>query len=599
MELTDIKNESRNFKSLFDFIPGAVFTIGLDYKIIDWNKYAEELTGFTGDEMRGSDCMNFTVDPCDFRCCTPDGSGNPIYKNICRIRTKNGIVKTISKKVENLYDDGKLKGYIEIFEDLSYSESLYDELIMYLTAIEQSANVIVITDTRGNIVYVNEAFEKTTGYIKTESIGNNPRILKTDLHDDSFYKDLWKTISSGNNWNGIFRNRRKDGSEYWEKAVISPVKGRNGSIIYYLAIKEDITENVEKEKKLNELLVEYETIFNNNAYGLVLMEKSGVIRNVNRHFKEMTGYSVKEIKDVNFTEIFFSGLFYKNQSFSEIIGSLERGSVISMEEKFSKKNGNLLWMAITAKAIEHTDMILWSFYDITKRKHLEEYKKSINQIMHHDLRSPVASIIAITDQIIHFGKDVDDENKRLIMMISDVGKSMINQMNTFLSMSKIEEGIYKYHPVRINLAKNIKNAVSMIDTIRNFKDRNGINIIIEYNGKRLEEHTAIYVDSDENLFNSILINLIKNAVEASPDGKDITISVDDRNDFIISIHNFGSIPQNIRGNLFEKYSTSGKTSGTGIGLYGVKIMSEAMGARISLSTDDEKGTAIYLNFGRN
>ena len=117
-------------------------------------------------------------------------------------------------------------------------------------AVEQSGSTIVMTDLKGDIIYVNRAFEESTGYSREEAIGQNPRILKTDYLDHSNYENLWETISSGGIWRGVFNNKRKDGSTYWEKAVISPVCDDKGTIVNFMAVKEDITLIREAEQKM-------------------------------------------------------------------------------------------------------------------------------------------------------------------------------------------------------------------------------------------------------------------------------------------------------------------------------------------------------------
>lgn len=117
-------------------------------------------------------------------------------------------------------------------------------------AVEQSGSTIVMTDLKGNIVYVNRAFEECTGYTSEEAIGKNPRIFKTDYLDHSNYENLWETITSGGIWRGVFNSKRKDGSTYWEKAVISPVCDENGTIVNFMAVKEDITLIREAEQKM-------------------------------------------------------------------------------------------------------------------------------------------------------------------------------------------------------------------------------------------------------------------------------------------------------------------------------------------------------------
>lgn len=97
--------------------------------------------------------------------------------------------------------------------------------------IEQSPTTIVITDTEGNIEYVNPKFAELTGYTAHEAIGNNPRILKSGKTDNIIYQNLWQTIKSGNRWHGEFINKKKNGEEFTEHALISPVFDNNQKII--------------------------------------------------------------------------------------------------------------------------------------------------------------------------------------------------------------------------------------------------------------------------------------------------------------------------------------------------------------------------------
>ncbi len=126
-----------------------------------------------------------------------------------------------------------------------------EEMIRKLTsAVEQNPGTVIITDTKGTIEYVNRKFTQLTGYTFTESLGKNPRILKSGKTSPTLYKNLWQTILSGNEWCGKFCNKKKSGELYWESASISPVKGADGSITHFVAVKEDITERMKAERRL-------------------------------------------------------------------------------------------------------------------------------------------------------------------------------------------------------------------------------------------------------------------------------------------------------------------------------------------------------------
>ena len=117
-------------------------------------------------------------------------------------------------------------------------------------AIEQSPSIAMITDVAGFIEYVNPKFTEVTGYLAEEVIGRNPRILKSDETDPRTYRELWSTITSGRKWEGEFRNRRKDGSLFWEAASISPLLDPEGRITHFVAVKEDISRRKETERQI-------------------------------------------------------------------------------------------------------------------------------------------------------------------------------------------------------------------------------------------------------------------------------------------------------------------------------------------------------------
>jgi PAS domain S-box-containing protein len=128
-------------------------------------------------------------------------------------------------------------------EEVAIRRRAEEENIRLATAMDQAADVVVITDISGKIQYVNPAFERQTGYSRAEAIGTNPKALKSGKHDDAFYRNMWDTINSGRIWNGRLLNKRKDGSLYEEEMTISPVKDAGGAITNFVAVKHDVTES--------------------------------------------------------------------------------------------------------------------------------------------------------------------------------------------------------------------------------------------------------------------------------------------------------------------------------------------------------------------
>ncbi len=129
-----------------------------------------------------------------------------------------------------------------MIHDTTLRQHAEERLRILSQAIEQSPVSIVITDTKGNIEYVNPYFTTLTGYTFDEAMGQDPRILKTGDGNREEIRQMWNTIQSGQVWHGEFRNRKKNGDIYWESSSISPVCNEDGLITSFVAVKEDITE---------------------------------------------------------------------------------------------------------------------------------------------------------------------------------------------------------------------------------------------------------------------------------------------------------------------------------------------------------------------
>ena len=105
-------------------------------------------------------------------------------------------------------------------------------------AVDQAADVLLVTDVSGRILYANRSFERVTGYRLEEIRGNNPRILRSHVHDDEFYTSMWFTILKGEVWSTPIVNRRNDGSLYQAHETITPIRDPDGNVCYYLASQE-------------------------------------------------------------------------------------------------------------------------------------------------------------------------------------------------------------------------------------------------------------------------------------------------------------------------------------------------------------------------
>lgn len=172
------------------------------------------------------------------------------------IVTKSGDRRMFSWKNTLIEDGEKIIGTLSSGEDITEKQAVEAQLHLQSTALEAAANVIVITDKQGIIIWANPAFTKISGYSLKEAVGKNPKILKSGLHHEHFYADMWNTIMTGNIWHGEIVNRRKDDQLYTEEMTITPVRNRSGEIDHFIAIKRDITERKRLEQNLEQANIE-------------------------------------------------------------------------------------------------------------------------------------------------------------------------------------------------------------------------------------------------------------------------------------------------------------------------------------------------------
>jgi PAS domain S-box-containing protein len=241
---------------LYRAVPAAVFTVDRSGIITSLNDKAAETLGYSAAEIVGQPCTTLMDETCAVRCGLCSGSlPQPVRDVECRLRGKDGAVRTVIKNIEMLTDpSGQIIGGIESFVDVSEHRRIEHELRKLTSAVEQSPSVVVITDVNGTIEYVNPRFTAVTGYVASEAIGQRPNILKSGHTTPAEYDDLWETITAGREWRGEFLNRKKSGELYWELATILPIRDSAGRITHFLGVKEDITARKQAEQSLQESL---------------------------------------------------------------------------------------------------------------------------------------------------------------------------------------------------------------------------------------------------------------------------------------------------------------------------------------------------------
>lgn len=251
-----IHDSELHFRTILDTAAEGIITTNSDGLILSFNKAAETIFDYFAEEVVGRNVLLLIPSPEGAKydgwivACSKTG-GSKIAGSGREVlgQRKDGTLFPLHLELSEFHR-GNQQIFTGIVRDLTAQKQAEDERRKLSRIAEQIPASIIITDTLGNIEYTNPKFSQVTGYTNEEVIGKNPRFLKSGDKSPIEYKRLWETISSGREWQGKFHNKKKNGELFWESVSITPLRNAQGVITNFLAVKEDITDRLEKERQL-------------------------------------------------------------------------------------------------------------------------------------------------------------------------------------------------------------------------------------------------------------------------------------------------------------------------------------------------------------
>jgi len=254
-EMEDALRESEErFRAVSEHSHNAICIIDEQARIAWVNERMQQIGGYSLEEIMAADSFGRFIAPESLPFVMSNyrkfvaGEAYVHHYQFWFLRG-DGERRLMEKHMADYTTRGGKRQLIISMLDVTERKQAEEERERLLSAIEQTGDSIVITDRDGTIEYVNPAFETITGYTRFEVLGKNPRILKSDEHDDAFYQAMWQTLAGGRVWQGRLINKRKDGAFYVEDAAISPVCDEHGVIVNYVGVKRDMTREVQLEEQ--------------------------------------------------------------------------------------------------------------------------------------------------------------------------------------------------------------------------------------------------------------------------------------------------------------------------------------------------------------
>lgn len=473
------------------------------------------------------------------------------------------------------------------------------------------SDAVVITDENANILEVNDAFCKITGYSKDEVIGKNPRILKSGLHDLEFYKNMWDSILTKGHWSGEIINKRKNGELYFAFLSISSVKDELHGVTYYLGIQTDIT-----EKKKTEEQIRYQAnLLENVNDAIIAADLNFRITAWNKAAEKMYGYKAEEVIGKEISEVV--PVEFPNLTREEVRKILREKGFWQGEAIHYNRFGEKIYVSSSLSIIRDSRGnpigTVGINRDITEQKKAEEKLKlyaeqleianaqlqELNKLKSeflantsHELRTPLNSIIGFLNLIKEGLYENHDEMMKFVDNALVSAKHLLSIINDILDIAKIEAGKLELNIEDVEVSELLYEVWTLSHVQAEQKK-------LDY--KIIYPEKQVYVKGDRNRLKQILLNLIGNSIKFTHKGG-ITVKVDVFDDkgfcqFTVSDTGIG-IAKEKQAKLFQKFvqadgTTTRKYGGTGLGLAITKSLVELMGGVIELYSEGEgKGTTV-------
>jgi CheY-like chemotaxis protein len=216
-------------------------------------------------------------------------------------------------------------------------------------------------------------------------------------------------------------------------------------------------------------------------------------------------------------------------------------------------------------------------------------REEVERMSRHDLKTPLASIVALP-RLVREAGPLNTDQAGLLGLVERAGYRVLNMVNLSLDVLKMEQGRYRFTPTAVDLERLLHQVAGDLGALAAERRvtvclRIGRDPVTGAPPRALAEETLCY---------SILANLLKNAVEAAPEGSMVTIALEPGDPLWVHIHNLGAVPEAVRGRFFEKYATAGKSGGSGFGTYSARLMARIQEGDLGMCTDEAEGTTLSL-----
>lgn len=544
---------------------------------------------------------------------------------------KQGAVSSLlilySYKV-NFFTDNELAMLVRVVENIELAISAFHsekkrrdteiQLNKVTQAVEQSAASIVITDVAGNIEYVNPAFTRVTGYSFDEAVGRNPNMLKTGYTSEGEYRSLWDKLMQKEGWQGVFKNKKKNGDTYWENASISPIVNGEGEITSFVAVKEDITEQKNAELAFKERNIFIETALENLPIGIAINKiNDGTVTLMNKQFSEIYGWPEELLTDIDsFIDHVYPDKEASAATIARIMEDIASGDPTRMNWEditiTTQHNGKRI---VNAKNIPiyGQGLMISTVVDVTEKKHAELQLKELNTqlstrakelatsnteleqfayVASHDLQEPLRMVTSFLTLLeLHYAASLDEKALQYINFAVDGSKRMKKVILDLLEFSRVGRHFGEMEQFDVNEVVNEALLLNQKEVVAS--------------GAAIKTNPLPIVHSYKIPLGHVFQNLVANALKYRSEGIAPQIEINcaalpEHWRFSVKDNGIGIEPEYFEKIfvIFQRLHNQKQYSGTGIGLAICKKIIESLGGNIWVESEKIKGACFYFTIPR-
>jgi PAS domain S-box-containing protein len=453
------------------------------------------------------------------------------------------------------------------------------------TLLEHAPLGIFRSTPQGRFLFANTWLAHMYGYDSPEDLVGSIHNIGAQLYVDQAEREMvQKKLEQGPLERMEVRRRRKDGSVIWVALSMLAVLDQEG-VVHYEGFVRDITERRQAEITLRESNDFQHLVMNSIDVGvMVINAQSHTVEVANNEAAKMIGMPVEDI---------IGQVCHKLLCPAEFGGCpiTDLGQVVDHAEKILlRADGESLHILKSVKRFTSrgVEKLLETFVDISERKKAEAMRDHIERIIHHDLRTPVSSALNVS-KLLHDDGNLTSDQLQLLDALESASHRMLDVLNSSLDIYKIETRQYKVQPEILDCAELIRNIIQEFAFYSKFED---LRIEFLCEGAPVRSDSRCICLGQKNLLQTVMQNLLQNALEASPKDAPVVVELSAGEGVLIKVINSGSVPSEIRKNFFDKYVTSGKFKGTGLGTYSARLIVQAMDGDIAMYTSDNENKTI-------